>query len=60
MEARRKKLQTEIGTLQGVFEGAATLEKLDRELAQLAEVLDAKVGDRVQIFFFAFRNYKWW
>ena len=50
MEARRKKLQTEIGTLQGVFEGAATLEKLDRELAQLAEDLDAKVGDRVQIF----------
>lgn len=42
MEARRKKLQTEIGTLQGVFEGAATLEKLDRELAQLAEVLEAK------------------
>lgn len=38
-EARKRKLQAEIAALQGVFEGAATMEKLDQEIGQLVEDL---------------------
>jgi antitoxin component HigA of HigAB toxin-antitoxin module len=39
VEARKRKLQAEIAALQGVFEGAATMEKLDQEIGQLVEDL---------------------
>ena len=51
VEARKASLQAEVATLQGVFEGAATMEKLDREMAELQEDLEAKLRRKLE-----FRN----
>jgi len=40
--AKKNQLQAEIDTLEGVFEGAVILEKLDQELTELQESLEAK------------------
>ena len=51
MESRKTRLSKEIATLQGVFEGAAVMERLDLEIAQLNEDLEGKERRKVE-----FRN----
>ena len=51
MEAKKARLSKEIATLQGVFEGAAVMERLDLEIAQLNEDLEGKERRKVE-----FRN----
>ena len=51
MEAKKATLSKEIATLQGVFEGAAVMERLDLEIAQLNEDLEGKERRKVE-----FRN----
>jgi len=51
VEGRKAGLQAEVAALQGVFEGAATMEKLDQEIAELQEDLEAKLRRKLE-----FRN----
>merc|ERR1719319_540194 len=51
VEAKKTGLQAEVAALQGVFEGAATMEKLDQEIAELQEDLEAKLRRKLE-----FRN----
>jgi len=49
--SKKCELQTEIDTLQGVFEGAKILEKLDQELTELTDSLEVKERRKME-----FRN----
>ena len=51
MEMKKNLLRKEIATLQGVFEGAAIMERLDQEIAQLNEDLEGKETRKIE-----FRN----
>ena len=51
MEVKKTRLSKEIATLQGVFEGAAIMDRLDQEIAQLNEDLEGKETRKVE-----FRN----
>jgi len=51
MDAKKTSLTKEIATLQGVFEGAAIMDRLDQEIAQLNEHLEIKETRKVE-----FRN----
>ena len=51
MDAKKTRLTKEIATLQGVFEGAAIMDRLDQEIAQLNEDLEVKETRKVE-----FRN----
>jgi len=51
MEMKKNLLRKEIATLQGVFEGAAIMERLDQEIAQLNEDLEVKETRKIE-----FRN----
>jgi len=51
VEARKAGLQAELAALHGVFEDSATMEKLDREIEELQEDLEAKLRRKLE-----FRN----
>jgi len=51
IETKKQELQSEIDKLQGMFEGAATLKKLDEEMAELSEEQKGKQKRKLE-----FRN----